>query len=70
MMPIDYLSALVFSFSTTVAFAVLLQAPRAKPCPLAALLVPWAGLFSSMCARKWARAAFMLIFVLRLFCRY
>ena len=27
-MPIDYFSALAFSFSTTIAFAVLLQAPR------------------------------------------
>ena len=37
MMPIDYLSALVFSFSTAVAFAVLLQAPR-KTLPISGII--------------------------------
>ena len=37
MMPIDYLSALAFSFSTTVAFAVLLQAPR-KTLPISGII--------------------------------
>ena len=36
-MPIDYVSALGFSFSTTVAFAVLLQAPR-KTLPISGII--------------------------------
>ena len=36
-MPIDYVSALAFSFSTTVAFAVLLQAPR-KTLPISGII--------------------------------
>ena len=42
MMPIDYLSALVFSFSTTVAFAVLLHAPR-KTLPLSGIICAVGG---------------------------
>ena len=36
-MPIDYFSALAFSFSTTIAFAVLLQAPR-KTRPISGII--------------------------------
>ena len=36
-MPIDYVSALAFSFSTTIAFAVLLQAPR-KTLPISGII--------------------------------
>ena len=36
-MPIDYVSALGFSFSTTVGFAVLLQAPR-KTLPISGII--------------------------------
>ena len=36
-MPIDYFSALAFSFSTTIAFAVLLQAPR-KTLPISGII--------------------------------